>query len=55
MNMDNFLMCKHRRAVEEFSERTRWDELSPKDQERIGEELADLPNGLDREGYEARI
>lgn len=54
MTTDNFLVRKHRRAVEEFAERERWESISEDDAETIADELAPLPNGLEPEGYEAK-
>ncbi len=54
MTTDNFLVRKHRRTVEAFTPRDRWDKLSPEDIETIADELAPLPNGLEPEGHEAK-
>ncbi|VEP15956.1 Heavy metal transporter [Hyella patelloides LEGE 07179] len=49
MEKKNFLVRRHLKQVEEFSERERWDELSENDTESIAESLAHLPNGLPKE------
>lgn len=54
MSSDNFLVRKHRRDVEAFSERERWESLSEEDAETVAEVLAPLPNGLPSEPYEAK-
>jgi type I restriction enzyme R subunit len=43
MNPDNFLVRPHRRYVEDFSSRERWDNLSPGDLADISEHLTGLP------------
>ena len=54
MNDENFLVRKHRRVVEEFSERGRWEALSAEDADVFADELAPLPNGLEPEGPEPK-
>ncbi|GMV27627.1 MAG: hypothetical protein AMXMBFR58_36580 [Phycisphaerae bacterium] len=46
MEPQNFLVRRHLRTVEEFSERERWDRLTEADAHTIGDVLAPLPNGL---------
>lgn len=54
MTTDNFLVRKHRSAVETFAERGRWEALSDDDADTISDTLAPLPNGLDVERPEAK-
>ena len=49
MEKKNFLVRRHLRQVEEFSERERWNKLSEPDAEQIADSLAHLPNGLPKE------
>lgn len=49
MEKNNFLVRRHLKQVEEFSERDRWNQLSESDTEAIAEGLAHLPNGLPKE------
>ncbi|WP_315862647.1 DEAD/DEAH box helicase family protein [Euhalothece natronophila] len=49
MEQDNFLVRRHLEAVETFSQRERWENLSDDDIDTIREELAPLPNKLPRE------
>jgi len=52
--LENFVVRPRRRVVEEFSERERWDTLSPEDAHRAAEQLAELPAQLPRENVEAK-
>jgi type I restriction enzyme, R subunit len=54
MNLDSFMVRKHRALVEEFSNRQRWNQLTLEDQEQVLEKLAPLPNGLDPENFKAK-
>ena len=54
MTVDNFLVRKHRRAVEMFSDRARWDSLSAEDLDVVANTLSKLPNGLPKEGPEPK-
>jgi len=54
MPQDNFLVRKHLRQVEEFSQRDRWNQLSDEDREAIAEQLAALPNGIPSEDVTAK-
>ncbi len=49
MERENFLVRRHLQSVEEFSNRSRWEQLSEQDVEAISESLAPLPNGLPTE------
>ena len=49
MEQKNFLVRRHLKQVEEFSQRDRWNELSEADTDSIAESLAHLPNGLPKE------
>lgn len=49
MERDNFLVRRHLEAVETFSQRERWEDLSEDDLETITDNLASLPNGLPRD------
>ncbi|MEV7428316.1 DEAD/DEAH box helicase family protein [Nocardioides sp. NPDC092400] len=44
MNLDNFLVRAHRRQVETWSDRDRWDELSQGDAAEILDHLSGLPS-----------
>ncbi|ADE16972.1 type III restriction protein res subunit (plasmid) [Nitrosococcus halophilus Nc 4] len=44
MNLDNFLVRPHRQYVEAFSDRTRWQHLTPSDELEIAEHLSGLPS-----------
>lgn len=54
MNPESFMVRKHRGLVEEFSDRARWNNMTPTDQDRVIENLAPLPNGLETEHFEAK-
>ncbi len=45
MELNNVLVRRHRRAVEEFAQRQRWQGLSEGDRELVAETLASLPTG----------
>ena len=49
MEKKNFLVRRHLKQVEEFSERERWNQLSESDTEAVADSLAHLPNGLPKE------
>ena len=49
MEKKNFLVRRHLKQIEEFSERERWNQLSESDTEQIADSLAHLPNGLPKE------
>ena len=49
MEKDNFFVRRNLKQVEEFSERSRWDNLNDTDREEIKESLAYLPNNLPQE------
>ncbi|MEA5471361.1 type I restriction-modification enzyme R subunit C-terminal domain-containing protein, partial [Spirulina sp. 06S082] len=49
MEPQNFIVRRHLKEVEDFSERERWAELSPKDIRILQETLSQLPHGLPRE------
>jgi len=44
MNLDNFLVRAHRRQVESWSDRDRWNHLSQDDAKEVFEHLAGLPS-----------
>ncbi|WP_066380399.1 DEAD/DEAH box helicase family protein [Anabaena sp. CA = ATCC 33047] len=54
MARDNFLVRRHLQQVEEFSERSRWDNLNNADIDNIAQSLAPLPNGLPQENHPAK-
>jgi type I restriction enzyme, R subunit len=54
MNMDNFVVRPHRKAVEKFSEAATWEELGPDEFEELDFILAGLPNELDPEDETAK-
>lgn len=49
MEKENFLVRRHLKTVEEFSERERWNHLKSEDLPLINQSLAVLPNGLKSE------
>lgn len=53
MERDNFLIRPHLQRVNEFSQRTRWNQVSNNDIEVINQ-LAELPNGLPTENEVAK-
>ena len=53
MERDNFLIRPHLQRVNEFSQRTRWNQVSNDDIEVINQ-LAELPNGLPTENEVAK-
>jgi type I restriction enzyme R subunit len=55
MNLESVLVRKHRRSVEEFSERERWERLSEDDRDHVAQELAPLPSGLPPEDHRAKL
>jgi type I restriction enzyme, R subunit len=54
MPADNFLVRRHRRLIETFAQRDRWNHLTPEDQTTIINTLAPLPHGLPTEKREAK-
>lgn len=54
MAWGNFLVRCHLQQVEEFSERSRWDNLGETDVDAIAQSLAQLPNGLPQENHLAK-
>ncbi len=54
MEKENFLVRRHQRTVEEFSNRERWEQLSEDDREAIAQSLAFLPNDLQSENRLAK-
>src|SRR5882762_4094418 len=55
MNAENFLVRPHRRYVETFSSRERWQGLSPTDHADIAEHLASLPYPDEDEEFARRF
>lgn len=53
MNLDNFLVRPHRRAVERFATREAWDALTPEDAE-LAATLAGLPSGVRDDDEDAK-
>ena len=45
MEPDNFLVRRHLKQVEDFSDRARWEQLNEEDADVIADHLAALPNG----------
>ncbi len=54
MERENFLVRRHLRTVEEFSNRSRWEQLSEDDLKEVTESLAPLPHGLPTENRLAK-
>jgi type I restriction enzyme R subunit len=54
MNTDNFVVRRHRKEVEKFSEPATWEELGPDEFEELDYILAGLPNELDPEDETAK-
>jgi type I restriction enzyme R subunit len=55
MNVENFLVRPHRRYVEAFSSRERWQNLSPTDHADIAEHLTSLPYSDDDDEFARRF
>ena len=54
MERENFLVRRHLKDVETFSERDRWENLSEKDYELVADTLSALPNSLPAENQLAK-
>ena len=54
MNVDNFIVRKHRKLVELYSEPAAWSEVSDDEVETLGEALAGLPADLDADPEDAK-
>lgn len=54
MNLDNFVVRPHRRAVEKYAKPESWLVLPPASLQELAEEVAGLPAELDPEGEEAK-
>lgn len=54
MQLDNFLVRPHRRAVEQFSQAEAWTALSPEDQDELENNVAGLPSALREQGLYAK-
>ena len=54
MNLDNFVVRPHRRAVEKFAQAAAWLRLGSEDMSELAGQLAGLPSELDSEPEEAR-
>ena len=54
MNLSNVIVRPHRRAVEKWSEREQWDDLSRDEKRELEEELAALPTQIPLENESAR-
>jgi type I restriction enzyme, R subunit len=54
MNVDNFLVRRHRGVVEKFREPAVWEELSPEEFDELGFIVAGLPTQQDPEGEAAK-
>ncbi len=55
MNLDNFIIRKHRKDVETFSNRERWQELSEEDISILANRLSKLPSPDDDDEYARRF
>jgi type I restriction enzyme R subunit len=54
MNLENFVVRPHRRAVEKYAKPEAWDMLTPEALGELSQEVAGLPSELDLENEEAR-
>ncbi len=54
MNLDNFIVRAHRRAVEKFASPKAWTKLSDADLKELADEVASLPTQVERESEEAK-
>ncbi|CAK8717053.1 type I site-specific deoxyribonuclease [Candidatus Electrothrix laxa] len=55
MHRDNFIVRMHGQAVEQFQERTAWDQLSQSDCMTLQREIAGLPSELANENIKSRL
>src|SRR5262249_44429461 len=55
MNVNNFIVRMHRKPVEEFKNRARWDRLSSSDSSVLRNEVAGLPTELQQESPPAKF
>jgi type I restriction enzyme, R subunit len=55
MNVNNFIVRMHRKPVEDFKNRTRWDHLAPADLSVLRNEVAGLPTELQQENPAAKF
>jgi type I restriction enzyme R subunit len=55
MNLDNFIVRKHRREVETFAKRERWLNLSENDMRVLADKLSKLPSHDDDDEYSRRF
>ena len=55
MNLDNFIIRKHRKDVEKFSDRKRWESLSDDDKEALAGKLSGLPYSDDDDEFARRF
>ena len=54
MNLDNFVVRPHRRAIERYAEPSAWVSLTPEAVTELTTEVAGLPAELDPEAEEAK-
>ncbi len=54
MNLDNFVVRPHRRAVEKYAQSGAWTQLGSAELSELAEEVAGLPTELDPENEEAK-
>src|SRR5207253_2892529 len=55
MNVENFIVRMHQRAVQKFKDRKKWDALSEADCKTLQEEVAGLPSEIESEEIESRL
>ncbi len=55
MNLDNFIVRKHRKEVETYAKRDAWKELTEKDLEAISDKLTNLPSPDEDDEYARRF
>ncbi len=55
MNHDNFLVRRHREAVERFGDRGAWQRVTEDDRERLIRDVAGLPSELENDHVQSRL
>lgn len=55
MKLENFIVQMHQEVVDQFQDRSRWDNLGESDREVLQREIASLPSEVDRDDIESRL
>ncbi len=55
MNCENFIVRMHLETVNQFRERTAWEQFSEADRERLQREVAGLPSEIETDDIESRM